>query len=116
MSEYIECEWEPVLDCDDEDGTHNVWARRVLTDDPKHQNLCFWYIERGEYVEHVGEFYIYDYETLPKFSNYRFPLKICETLAEAKYWADEKIEEYLLDGYYEEFQEDLEIDDGGLEL
>ena len=111
MSEYIECEWEPVLDCDD-DGTHNLWARRVLTDGPKHRNLRFWYIERGKYIEHVGEFYIYDYENFQNFSSYpRFPIKICESLAEAKYWADEKIEEYLLDGYFEQFQEELEEDE-----
>ena len=116
MSGYIECEWRPVLDCD-EDGTHTLWARRVMKNNPKYQNLCFWYIERGKYVEHVGEFYIYG------SVNFDFPINICKTLEEAKYWADEKIEEYLLDGYYEEFQEDLEedeeeleIDDGGLEL
>lgn len=116
MSEYIECEWEPVLDCDNEDGTHTLWARRVLTDDTKHQNLCFWYIEREEYVEYVGEFYVYD------SVNFDFPINICKTLAGAKDWADNKIEEYLENGYFndidelEEDEEELERTDDGLEL
>lgn len=74
--------WNVVHEMDDENHSPNLWARKV-------DDGLFWYIEK----EDEKEFCVYD----PYEVNLAYPVFTCKSLAYAKDWVNNKIEEELLE-------------------